>query len=54
MEMDVEIRVEIVMLKELVLLVIFLLLNPLLFILFLINLNLLFQLFLLLSHNLSL
>ena len=44
MEMNVEMGVEMVMLKELELLVIFLLLNPLLFIFFLINLNLLFQL----------
>jgi hypothetical protein len=49
--MNVEMDVEMVMLKRLILLVIFLLLNLLLFILFLINLNLLFQLFLLLSHN---
>jgi hypothetical protein len=51
---NVEMGVEMVMLKGLDLLVIFLLLNLLLFILFLINLNLLFQLFLLLSHNFSL
>jgi hypothetical protein len=61
MEMDlivvvvnVEMGVEMVMLKELELLVIFLLLNPLLFILFLINLNLLFQLPLFSSYNFSL
>ena len=45
MEMNVEMGVEMVMLKELELLVIFLLLNLLLFILFLINLNLLFNSF---------
>jgi hypothetical protein len=53
-EMNVEISVEMVMLKGLVLLVIFLLLNPLLFILLIINLNLLFQLPLFLSYNFSL
>jgi hypothetical protein len=51
---NVEMGVEMVMLKELELLVIFLLPNFLLFILFLINLNLLFQLPLFLSYNFSL
>jgi hypothetical protein len=54
MEMNVEISVEIVMLKELVLLLFFLLLFILLITLFLINLNLLFQLFLLSHYNFSL
>jgi hypothetical protein len=59
MEMDVivmmwnvEMGVEMVMLKELVLLAFLFLLFILLFILFLINLNLLFQLPLFLSYNL--
>jgi hypothetical protein len=51
---DVEMRVEMVMLKGLVLLVFLFLLFILLFILFLINLNLLFQLPLFLSYNFSL
>ena len=50
---NVEMGVEMVMLKELELLVIFLLPNFLLFILFLINLNLLLQLLLFLSYNFS-
>jgi hypothetical protein len=49
---NVEMGVEMVMLKRLVLLVFFLLLFILLHILFLINLNLLFQLPLIPSHNL--
>jgi hypothetical protein len=51
---NVEMRVEMVMLKGLDLLAFFLLPNFLLFILFLINLNLLFQLPLFLSYNFSL
>jgi hypothetical protein len=51
---NVEISVEMVMLKRLDLLLFFLLLFILLFILFLINLNLLFQLPLFLSYNFSL
>jgi hypothetical protein len=52
MEMDVEMDVEMVMLKELVLLPFLSIPNLLLHILFLINLNLLFQLILISSHNL--
>ena len=52
MEMNVELNVEMVMLKELDLLALFLLLNLLLFILFLIDLNLLFQLPFIPYHNL--
>jgi hypothetical protein len=51
---NVEMRVEMVMLKGLVLLLFFLLLFILLITLFLINLNLLFQLSLFLSYNFSL
>jgi hypothetical protein len=51
---NVEISVEMVMLKRLVLLVLLSIPNFLLFILFLINLNLLFQLPLFLSYNFSL
>jgi hypothetical protein len=51
---NVEMRVEMVMLKGLVLLPFLFLLFILLFILFLINLNLLFQLPLFLSYNFSL
>jgi hypothetical protein len=51
---NVEMSVEIVMLKRLVLLPFLFLLFLLLFILFLINLNLLFQLPLFLSYNFSL
>jgi hypothetical protein len=51
---NVEMRVEMVMLKGLVLLVFFLLLFILLITLLIINLNLLFQLPLLLSYNFSL
>jgi hypothetical protein len=51
---NVEMRVEMVMLKGLELLLFFLLLFILLHILFLINLNLLFQLLLFLSYNFSL
>jgi len=53
-EMNVEIGVEMVMLKRLVLLAFLFLLFILLFILFLINPNLLFQLPLFLSYNFSL
>jgi hypothetical protein len=49
---NVELRVEMVMLKRLVLLVFFLLLFILLITLLIINLNLLFQLPLIPSHNL--
>jgi hypothetical protein len=51
---NVEIGVEIVVLKELVLLPFFLLLFILLITLLIINLNLLFQLFLLFHYNFSL
>jgi hypothetical protein len=51
---NMEMRVEMVMLKGLVLLPFLFLLFLLLFILFLINLNLLFQLLLFLSYNFSL
>jgi hypothetical protein len=51
---NVEMGVEMSVLKRLVLLAFFLLPNFLLFILFLINLNLLFQLLLFLSYNFSL
>jgi hypothetical protein len=51
---NVEMRVEMVMLKGLVLLVFLSIPNFLPFILFLINLNLLFQLLLFLSYNFSL
>jgi hypothetical protein len=51
---NVEMRVEMVMLKGLVLLVFLSIPNFLLHILFLINLNLLFQLLLFLSYNFSL
>jgi hypothetical protein len=51
---NVEMRVEMVMLKELVPLVFLFLFHILLHILFLINLNLLFQLLLFLSYNFSL
>jgi hypothetical protein len=51
---NVEMSVEMVMLKELDLLVFFLILFILLITLLIINLNLLSQLFLLLSHNFSL
>jgi hypothetical protein len=51
---NVEMSVEMVMLKRLVLLVFFLILFILLITLFLINLNLLFQLPLFLSYNFSL
>jgi hypothetical protein len=53
-EMDVELNVEMVMLKRLDLLVFLSIPNFLLLILFLINLNLLFQLPLFLSYNFSL
>jgi hypothetical protein len=51
---NVELRVEMVMLKGLDLLAFLFLFHILLFILFLINLNLLFQLLLFLSYNFSL
>jgi hypothetical protein len=51
---NVEMGVEMVMLKGLVLLAFLFLFHILLFILFLINLNLLFQLLLFLSYNFSL
>jgi hypothetical protein len=52
--LNVEMRVEMVMLKRLELLVFLSIPNFLLFILLLINLNLLFQLLLFLSYNFSL